>query len=318
MNITVPARTPDWLDPAFFGGPAGEEEAAAFCRRLAASHYENFTAVSRLLPRPLRQHFANIYAYCRIADDLADETGNPGEALRRLDLWQEQLRACYAGNPSHPAFVALAGTVRTFDLPIEHFEHLLDAFRQDQAKTRYETWQELLGYCSRSANPVGRLVLLVCGYSGGRRAELSDRTCTALQLANFWQDVSRDFAGGRIYIPREILRKHGYDEESLGRKIVDERWTGLMHELTERTWPLFREGLDLIGLVEGRTRLAIELFSRGGAAILMRIRDLGYDTLNQRPSLSRWDKWKIAGSAVLRLPPRWRGAMPAASRSHAP
>src|SRR5271165_7026801 len=192
-----------------------EAEAREYCRRLARSHYENFSVASWFLPRPLRQHFFNVYAYCRISDDLGDEVGDSVASLQLLDQWEMELNACYEGHPRHPVFVALGETVRKFEIPKHEFADLLSAFRQDQTVTRYETFNDLLGYCRYSANPVGHLVLYLCGYRDAERQQLSDCTCTALQLANFWQDVSADFARGRIYLPLEDLRRFGVSEDSI-------------------------------------------------------------------------------------------------------
>ena len=167
-------------------------EARDYCRRLARSHYENFSVASWFLPRRLHQHFFNVYAYCRISDDLGDEAGDPMLSLELLDQWQAELRACYHSTPKHPVFVALAETVQQCGIPEHEFADLLTAFRQDQSVTRYQTFSDLLGYCRNSANPVGHLVLYVCGYKDTHRQKLSDFTCTALQLANFWQDVCVD------------------------------------------------------------------------------------------------------------------------------
>ena len=183
-------------------------EAYAFCERLARTHYENFSVATWFLPRRLRQHFFNVYAYCRISDDLGDETGDTDASLRLLDEWETELNACYAGSPRHPVFVALAGTVREFDIPKHEFSDLLRAFRQDQSVVRYESFDDLLTYCRYSANPVGRLVLRLCGYSDPERIKLSDATCTALQLVNFWQDVTVDLGKDRVYIPIEALARH--------------------------------------------------------------------------------------------------------------
>ena len=190
-----------------------EVEAQDYCRRLARSHYENFSVASWFLPERLRQHFFNVYAYCRIADDLGDEVGDPAASLQLLDEWQAELDACYAGKPRHPVFVALAGTVRKFDIPRQPFADLLQAFRQDQTITRYETFEDLIAYCRYSANPVGHLVLYLCGYRDPERQALSNHTCTALQLANFWQDVSVDYSKRRIYLPLEDLRRYQVNEE---------------------------------------------------------------------------------------------------------
>src|SRR5713101_718563 len=202
-EYAIPARAPS------------QQEAQSYCERLARTHYENFSVATWFLPRRLRQHFFNVYAYCRISDDLGDETGDQQASLLLLDEWEAELNACYDGSPRHPVFVALAATVRQFDIPKQTFADLLQAFRQDQTVTRYETFDHLLGYCHYSANPVGHLVLYLCGYRDPERQLLSDFTCTALQLANFWQDVSADFAKGRIYLPLEDLRRFGVSEEMI-------------------------------------------------------------------------------------------------------
>ena len=191
------------------------EEARAYCRRPADTHYENFHVASWFLPERLRPHFHSIYAYCRIADDLGDEVGNREQSLALLDLWGEQLDACYRGEARHPVFVALAETIKACDIPKEPFADLLVAFRQDQTVTRYETMDDVLAYCHYSANPVGRLVLYACGYRDAEKFLLSDFTCSALQLANFWQDVRADYTKDRIYLPLDrhapLRRRRGSD-----------------------------------------------------------------------------------------------------------
>ena len=189
------------------------EEARAYCRRLAETHYENFHVASWFLPERLRPHFHSIYAYCRISDDLGDEVGNREQSLALLNLWGEQLDACYRGETLHPVFVALAETIKACDIPKEPFADLLVAFRQDQTVTRFETMQDVLAYCHYSANPVGRLVLYACGYRDEEKFLLSDHTCSALQLANFWQDVRVDYTKDRIYIPLADMRRFGVTEE---------------------------------------------------------------------------------------------------------
>ncbi len=185
-------------------------EAEQYTRWLATHHYENFHVVSFLLPKRLHQDFYNVYAFCRWADDLGDEIGDPAESLRLLGWWREELEAMYAGRTQHPVFVALEGTARKYDLPKQLFADLISAFEQDQRVTRYANWDELFGYCRCSANPVGRLVLRLCGYSDAERDRMSDATCTALQLANFWQDVTVDLEKDRVYLPLDVLARHGY------------------------------------------------------------------------------------------------------------
>jgi squalene synthase HpnC len=275
--------------------PSGSsfERSQEYTRWLAKHHYENFTVASRLLPRHLRQHFYNVYAYCRWADDLADEISNTQLALELLEWWGQELRQCYAGSPSHAVFIALNHTIRSFDIPMQPFDDLLTAFRQDQSVTRYATWDALLDYCRYSANPVGRLVLYLGGYRDQERQTLSDFTCTALQLANFWQDVSRDLDKNRIYIPLDALESHRLVEADLFDRRFDERYVALMRELVARTRRLFEQGLPLIERIEPQLRVDIELFSRGGLAVLDAIEAIGYNTLQIRPALSHMAKLRL-------------------------
>ncbi len=274
-------------------------EAERYTRRLATSHYENFNVVSWLLPRRLHQHFYNLYAYCRWADDLGDEVADPKRALELLDWWEDELQRCYAGQPAHPVFVALAGTIRACDIPMQPFADLLVAFRQDQTVHRYETWEDMIGYCRYSANPVGRLVLYLCGYRDEERQRLSDATCTALQLANFWQDVSRDLEKGRIYIPLDALRAHGLSFEDVEARRFSENYAALMRDIIRRTRKLFAEGLPLAEKVSGMIRVDIEMFSRGGLAVLDAIERVGYNTLERRPAISKVTQAKLLGRALV-------------------
>jgi squalene synthase HpnC len=274
-------------------------DAEHYTRWLATHHYENFNVASWLLPKRLHQHFYNLYAYCRWADDLGDEITDPALALELLDGWDQQLRGCYAGRPSHPVFVALRQTILACDVPIEPFSDLLVAFRQDQTVHRYPTWNGVLGYCRYSANPVGRLVLYLCGYRDAERQHLSDATCTALQLANFWQDVGRDLDKGRIYIPLEALAAHGLTEDDIVVRRFDARYVALMKDLVSRTRLLFNEGLPLAGLVEGKLRIDLEMFSRGGMAVLDAIESSGYNTLHHRPAISKTKQAALLGRALL-------------------
>src|SRR5579871_4211063 len=263
------------------------DAAREYCARLARTHYENFSVASWFLPKRLRQHFFNVYAYCRISDDLGDEVGDTAASLELLDQWQRELDASYDGSPKHPVFVALAETVRQFDIPQHEFSDLLTAFRQDQTVTRFETFDDVLGYCHYSANPVGHLVLYLCGYRDAERQQLSDYTCTALQIANFWQDVSVDYAKGRIYIPLEALAAHGLSEDDIVQRRFDGRYVSLMKELIARTRQLFAEGMPLASSVDASLRVDIEMFSRGGLAVLDAIEGIGYNTLERRPSISK-------------------------------
>ncbi len=273
-------------------------EAERYTRRLATHHYENFNVVSWLLPRRLHQHFYNLYAYCRWADDLGDEIPDTARALALIEEWEEELRACYAGKPSHPVFVALHETITALDIPIEPFSDLLIAFRRDQTVKRHPTWESVFDYCRYSANPVGRLVLYLCGYRDTERQRLSDATCTALQLANFWQDVARDLEKGRIYIPLEALAEHGLTEADIVEHRFDARYVALMKDLIARTRQLFREGMPLARIVDPELRVDIEMFSRGGLAVLNAIEAIGYDTLHRRPSISKVKQLRLLGRAL--------------------
>jgi squalene synthase HpnC len=276
-----------------------EAEAREYCRRLARSHYENFSVASWFLPSRLRQHFFNVYAYCRISDDLADEVGDTEASLQLLDQWAGELGACYAGRARHPVFVALAETVHRFEIPKYEFVDLLTAFRQDQSVSRYETFDDLLGYCRYSANPVGHLVLYLCGYRDLERQELSDYTCTALQLANFWQDVSADFGKGRIYLPLEDLRRFGVSEEAIHQDENTPAFCEMLKFEVERAREWFKQGLPLINKVDRKLATDIELFSRGGQEILNAIQLQNYAVLGRRPAISKTRKLALAARAAL-------------------
>jgi squalene synthase HpnC len=277
-----------------------EAEARAYCERLARSHYENFSVATWFLPRRLRQHFYNVYAYCRISDDLGDEVGDAAQSLALLQQWEQELDACYAGSPRHPVFVALAATVREFDIPRHEFSDLLIAFRRDQSITRFPTFADILEYCRYSANPVGHLVLYLGGYRDSERQALADQTCTALQLANFWQDVSVDFAKGRIYLPQEDMERFGVTEEQIAERHFTRPFRELMRFEVDRAREWFARGLPLIGMVRRELALDIELFSRGGQAILDAIEQRDFDVLRARPALSRARKAGLVLRAALR------------------
>jgi squalene synthase HpnC len=280
-----------------------EAEAREYCRRLARSHYENFSVASWFLPERLRQHFFNVYAYCRISDDLGDEVGDRARSLQLLDRWEMELNACYDGDhtrgPRHPVFVALSETVRKFEIPKHEFADLLTAFRQDQHVSRYETFDDLLGYCRYSANPVGHLVLYLCGYRDCERQVLSDYTCTALQLANFWQDVTTDFAKGRVYLPLEDLRRFGVSEGVLRDGENTSAFCEMMKFEVKRAREWFGQGLPLISKVDRALAIDIELFSRGGQEILNAIERQDYAVLGRRPAISRTRKLALVVRAAL-------------------
>ncbi len=275
------------------------EEAQEYTRWLATHHYENFNVVSWLLPKALHQHFYNLYAYCRWADDLGDEVPDPNRALELLHWWEHELNACYEGKPSHPVFVALRETIVAKDVPKQPFADLLKAFRQDQTVKRYPNWDAVLGYCVNSANPVGRLVLYLCGYHDEERQRLSDATCTALQLANFWQDVSRDLDIGRIYIPLDAAAAHGLSENDIVERRFDDRYVRLMKDLIARTRSLFAEGQPLAKMVDGRLSVDLEMFTRGGLAVLDAIEAMGYDTPHRRPAVSKLKQATLLGRALV-------------------
>jgi squalene synthase HpnC len=286
-GYAIPERTPSLL------------EAQEYCRHLARTHYENFSVATWFLPRSLRQHFFNIYAYCRISDDLGDETGDSQASLRLLDQWETELNACFAGQPRHPVFVALAETVRTLDIPRQPFTDLLNAFRQDQTVNRYPRFEDLLGYCRYSANPVGRLVLYVCGYRDAERQALSDFTCTALQLANFWQDVSADYSKNRIYLPLEDLNRFGVAQADIASAQNTPPFCEMMRFEVNRTRDWFQQGLPLSAEVNRELAIDIELFSRGGQEILNAIERQNFKVLGQRPTISKTRKLALLARAAL-------------------
>ncbi len=286
--------------------PYSLAEAFAYCRRLTTSHYENFTVASWLLPRALRPHLYTVYTYCRTVDDIGDEA--EGDRLALLEDWEGQLRRCYDGSTRHPAFVALRETVRRFDVPLAPFLRLIEANRMDQRVNRYRTYDELLNYCQHSANPTGHIVLYLFGYRDEERQRLSDATCTALQLTNFWQDVQIDLDKGRIYIPLEEMERFGYGEADLLEGRFDGRFRDLMAFQVKRTRELFHRGLQLIPRVRGRARLDLRLFSLGGLAVLDAIEAIDYDVLHRRAKLSRARKAWLTVRGLMPLPLRVKGA----------
>ena len=276
------------------------EVSLAYTRWLATHHYENFHVVSFLLPKRLHQDFYNVYAFCRWADDLGDEIGNPRESLRLLAWWRGELEAMYAGRVKHPVFVALRDTAARHQLPIETFDDLIKAFEQDQTVTRYRNFDELFHYCRYSANPVGRLVLGLCGYRDAARQELSDATCTALQLANFWQDVIVDLAKDRVYLPLDVLERHGYPLDDLFARRFDHRFRAVMKEAITVARELFLKGLPLADQVDRRLAIDLELFSRGGLRILDKIERQDYDVLRARPAISKTERVGLLLGALTR------------------
>lgn len=305
----MPLAATGFLEPKLFVAGAAMmekawtlEESVAYTRWLATHHYENFHVVSFLLPKHLHQDFYNVYSFCRWADDLGDEMDDPAESLRLLEWWRGETVGLYDAPAAarHPVMVALAGTIERHDLPREPFLDLIHAFVQDQTTTRYRTLADLLGYCRYSANPVGRLVLYLCGYRDAARQRMSDSTCTALQLANFWQDVSVDLGKGRIYIPLDILERHGSSE----REVLDRRCTpqfrAALAELVAQARRLFAEGLPLARTVDRRLALDLELFNRGGLKILDKVEARNFDVLSGRPSISKVERAGLLVSSLVR------------------
>ena len=275
------------------------EEGFARCAGLARTQYENFTVGSWLLPRAVRKHIYAIYAFCRSVDDLGDE--HQGDRMKAIDAWEQDLLLCYEGSPQHPYLVALQETIQTFDIPRKPFLKLIEANRMDQLTTRYATYEELDDYCRHSANPVGHMVLYAFGHRDIERQALSDYTCTALQLANFWQDVARDYAMGRVYIPQEDMERFGYSEGQLARGDVTQEFRDLMAFEVERARGLFRRGMELVGTLGGRAKLDVALFSLGGVKVLDAIERQGYDVLSSRPTLSGATKLRLMLSTTLKL-----------------
>jgi squalene synthase HpnC len=286
--------------PGRLGRPASLPCAQSYCRRLTLGHYENFSVASLLLPRRLLRPFHAVYAYCRWADDLADETGGGDRALQLLQWWREELLHCYAGWPAHPVMVALLPVVRRFRIPVEPFLDLLSAFEQDQRVKEYQTFEQLLDYCQRSANPVGRLVLYLCQSFDEENARLSDRICTGLQLANFWQDVARDQAIGRVYLPAEDRGRFGYSDDDLQAGRFTPAFAELLRFEVARAHQLFHEGLPLVQRIPQEIRADIELFARGGLAILRKIEEVGYNVWQTRPALSKWEKASLLCQVLVR------------------
>jgi squalene synthase HpnC len=303
MSFASPLAEAGWQKlPADYRIPATAPslaQAREYCKKLAETHYENFHVASWLLPSRLRPHFHALYSYCRISDDLGDEVGHPEQSLALLDAWQEELDACYAGNARHPVFVALAETIRACDIPKAPFADLLTAFRQDQTVTRYNTMSEVLGYCRNSANPVGRLVLYVCGYRDDERFELSDHTCSALQLANFWQDVIRDYAKDRIYIPLADMAEFGVTEGDIASARMTPAFAALLKHEIAITRKMFAHGAPLIHKVDRELAVDLDLFSRGGLEVLRAIESQDYDVLHSRPEISKGRKVRLLGRAMV-------------------
>jgi squalene synthase HpnC len=290
-HMEVGSDSPDYLEATF-----------AACENLAKTHYENFSVGSRLLPKHLRKHFYSIYAFSRGVDDLGDEAS--GDRFALLDQWESELDACYSPSPSsqpvHPYFVALDETIRIFDIPAEPFKRLIEANRRDQTITRHKTCEDLLEYCTYSANPVGHLVLFLSGIRDPKLHELADKTCTGLQLENFWQDVSIDIEIGRIYVPIEDLEQFGVSEQQITDRQYDKNFQNLMKYEVDRARQLFIDGYSLADYLDSTLRSDFALFARGGLEILKAIERQNYNVLASRPRISNLVKAKIFASTWLR------------------
>jgi squalene synthase HpnC len=289
--------------------PTADDLAAAeaFCRDVARRHYENFTVATRLVPPWLRQHLANVYAYARWSDDLVDEAASPTEAARDLAVWRQGLEKCFAGQPGHPIYVALAETVRQTGLTIEPFAHLLDAFEEDRAfdaagvAVRYADRDELVAYCRRSADPVGRIVLALEGCRDAALVAMSDSICTGLQLVNFWQDVRRDRLAGRVYLPLDDMRQHGVTEAMLDAPRAAPALRDMVRAEVAWAREQFDAGEPLVGVAPPVLRPAIGMFLAGGRAVADAIERAGFDTLARRPTVGKWTKLRLAAWAWWRL-----------------
>lgn len=271
----------------------GLSEAQRYCETLARSHYENFTVASWFLDKSLQQHFFNIYSWCRWADDLGDEVEDRFESKQLLKWWRGELSACYRGRGTHPVTVALADTIELFSIPEQPFLDLISAFEQDQQRNRYENFEVLLDYCRRSANPVGELVLYLARANNSENVALSDSICTGLQLANFWQDVARDYAIQRIYIPQDDCRRFGYTDGMFAANEFNDSFRELLAFQVERAEKFLVEGKPLIDRVPQIIRMEVDLFVRGGLAILDAVKRQNYNVWQRRPSIGKWNKLKL-------------------------
>ncbi|HWB53041.1 MAG TPA: squalene synthase HpnC [Tepidisphaeraceae bacterium] len=293
QNMTMTQQAPACA-PEAFAPTDSVQEAEAWTAHLARTHYENFPVISLLLPRSLRQDFCNIYAFCRTADDLADEMHDNQASLIWLEELRNRISQCYDGRPQGKLAVALAGTIARFDIPSQPFLDLIDAFEQDQRITRYDDFPQLLDYCRRSADPVGRLVLYLCGYRDELRQHLSDQTCSALQLTNFWQDVRNDILErDRIYIPQDSMRYFGVTEDQLRQGRCDDNYCELIRFEVRRTEAMFDAGEALLPLLDKSCRGHIALFGQGGRTIQQAIIRQNYDTLTARPVLTARQKSRL-------------------------
>jgi phytoene synthase len=269
------------------------QAAYAECERLARAHYENFPVASWLLPSDMRPHVAALYAFARTADDFADEGDkDPAERLRLLDDWERRLHACAWAEewtPDDPVFLALGATIRERRLPVQLFADLLSAFRQDITTHRYATWDDVLDYCRRSANPVGRVVLRIAGFNDDRLDRSSDALCTALQLTNFWQDLGRDWRRGRLYVPLDDVDRSRARVDDLSDSRFTDAWRAALQRVAARTRALFEDGRVVCDGVEGRLRYELRMTWLGGVRILDHLEENGFNVFVSRPTLTARD-----------------------------
>jgi phytoene synthase len=271
------------------------DDAFAHCAAITNTHYENFPVASFFLPAEKRPYIQAIYAFSRLADDMADESisGSPEERLQALSAWENQLQECFEGRAQHPVFIALNETVKKNGIPIEPLKNLITAFKQDVTRNRYETFEQLLEYCTLSANPVGRLVLMVFGYKEEELFKLSDKICTALQLTNFWQDVAIDLRKDRLYLPTEEMRDFGYSTIDWKKETCDDSFRKLLKFQVDRTREMFYEGAPLVNFLDRDLELEIKLIWLGGMTILRQIEKVQYNVYRQRPVLSLPQKLSV-------------------------
>lgn len=276
-------------------------EAQAWCKTLATTHYENFHVATFFLPAALRPHFHSVYAFCRTSDDLGDEVADKATATRLLAAWRGMLHECFTQpeRSRHPVFVALQPTIAARTLPIEPFDDLISAFEQDQVYTHHESLATLEHYSRYSANPVGRLVLLVSGYRLEELMQLSDEICTGLQLANFYQDVVEDRERGRRYIPADAMRRFGVSDEQLIARHFDSNVRAMMEFLVCDARARLLRGQHITGLVSRDLASTLQLFINGGLAILDAIAAQDFDTLRARPVVTKGAKVRLLGGALV-------------------
>lgn len=289
----------DWgehsLEPihlAGWGMHQSEEESQAYCTLIARSHYENFIIANKFTPPEIRQHIENIYGFCRYGDDLGDESPFDCQGrIKLLDAWEGDLAEAakdnWNGNPKHPILKAIQITNKKFNIPHEPYWKLIQAFKMDQTKTRYSNWEELKQYCEYSADPVGHLFLYVYGHDDENLRRISNSTCTALQLANHWQDIARDWEQERSYLPQTTLDKHGVTWEQYAKCTATDSWRLMLAEEVERAQSLFDEGKALWDMVDPHLAVDLMMFTKGGEAILQSIRKQRYDTWKKRPKVSK-------------------------------